>query len=235
VKTLANPVLLRAAVVLFCGCFSFLLALICMRALRKRIQGEDISSETSPGLEAMPMHVYNTVIHELQQQKGDLVAQSQAEQQRARANEALAQAILTNLSCGVLTFGTNGLVKASNPAARSILGFASLTGMGIEDIFRDASIPGPVRGGANPASSEPLWLADEVREALRQCPTLRRVCARYENPEGTKQDIAITLFRAPSTDAINSSVVCLVDDFGRLSRSTLQESASEHAEAASVG
>lgn len=231
-KALANPVLLRAAVVLFCGCFSFLLALICMRLLRKSIQEEEISSEGSPGLDAMPLHVYNTVIHELKQQKSELAAQSQTEQQRARVNEALAQAILANLTNGVVVFGMNGLVKTSNPAARSILGFASLTGMGIEDIFRDASVFGAKADGE---AGEPLWVADQAREVQHQGGATRRMCAHYETPEGTKQDIGVTILRAPSSDGTNSGVVCLLDDFGSFCRTSLQEQIAEHTEAASVG
>ena len=48
-KILANPVLLRAAVVFFCAAFAFLLALIFMRLLRKSITEEaDFSSQGTP-------------------------------------------------------------------------------------------------------------------------------------------------------------------------------------------
>ena len=62
----------------------------------------------------------------------------QTEQHRARTSENFSQAVLTNLSCGVLVFGANGLVKTSNPAAKAILGFGSVNGMGAVDIFRAA-------------------------------------------------------------------------------------------------
>ena len=141
-KILANPLFLRAAVVLCCSTFAFLLGLIFMRLLRKSIaEDADISSEAGPSsLETLPLHVYNTVIQQLKQQKHELQVQSQAEQHRARMNETFSQAVLSNLSCGVLVFGTNGLVKTSNPAAKEILGFASTTGMGAEDIFRGATV-----------------------------------------------------------------------------------------------
>jgi hypothetical protein len=40
VRLLGNPVLLRAAVVLFCSTFAFLLGLLFIRELRKRITEE---------------------------------------------------------------------------------------------------------------------------------------------------------------------------------------------------
>jgi len=148
---MANPVVLRAAVVLFCAGFAFLLGLICIRLLRKSISDEaDISSDSAPPSDALPMHVYNTVIQQLKQQKHELQVQSQAEQQRARTTETLSQAVLSNLSSGVLVFGMNGLVKTSNPAAKEILGFASTTGMCAEDIFRGAVLSNPAASGVFP-------------------------------------------------------------------------------------
>ena len=48
-KILANPVVLRAAVVFFCATFAFVLGLILMRLLRKSITEEaEISSEGTP-------------------------------------------------------------------------------------------------------------------------------------------------------------------------------------------
>ena len=66
--------------------------------------------------------------------------------------------MLSNLSCGVLVFGTNGLVKTSNPAAKAILGFASATGMSAEDIFRGAA------GQFVPAGSGRRASPDEGRD-----------------------------------------------------------------------
>ncbi len=141
VRILANPVVLRAIVVLFCATFAFLMGLFCIRGLRKSIAEEsDFSAEPTPSLETLPLHLYNTVIQQLKQQKHELQVQSKAEQHRARISENFSQAVLSNLSCGVLVFGTNGLVKTANPAAKAILGFASTTGMGAEDIFRGAVV-----------------------------------------------------------------------------------------------
>src|SRR5436309_8339835 len=141
VKILANPALLRAMVVLFCAGFAFLIGVLFIRFLRQQIAEEsDMGEDTPRSLDALPLHVYNTVIQQLKQQKHEILAQSQAEQQRAKTSEIFNQAVLSNLSSGVLLFGPSGLVKSFNPAAKVILGFASMIGMSAGDIFRGALV-----------------------------------------------------------------------------------------------
>jgi nitrogen fixation/metabolism regulation signal transduction histidine kinase len=235
VKVLANPVLLRAAVVFCCSAFAFLLGLICVRLLRKSITEEsEISSEASPSLETLPLHLYNTVIQQLKQQKHELQVQSQAEQARARTTETLSQAVLTNLSCGVLVFGTNGLVKTTNPAAKAILGFASTTGMGAEDIFRGAEVRSSqlrsrqVRDTTSDVFpdetiDQPTRLADEVDAVLREGSKRRQVDAEYETPAGEQRFIAVTISPVLATEGTLLGVTCLINDLSELEQIRRQQ------------
>jgi PAS domain-containing protein len=239
VKVLANPVILRAAVVFFCATFSFLLGLIFIRLLRKSItEDAEISSEASPSLETLPMHLYNTVIQQLKQQKQELQVQSQAEQQRARTTENFSQAVVSNLSSGVLVFGLNGLVKTSNPAAKKILGFASATGMNAEDIFRGAVISRPHAAGgllrdesieeasdAGPdqAADEPVCLSDEVDAVLREGGNRRQVEAEYETPAGDRRFIAVTVSPVPAGDGSLLGAACMINDLSELDRIRRQQ------------
>src|SRR5580698_4687427 len=173
--------MLRAAVVLFCATFAFVLGLLCMRALKKSIADEaDFSGEGSRSLDTLPLHLYNTVIQQLKQQKHELQVQSKAEQHRARTSENFSHSVLSNLSCGVLVFGANGLVKTANPAAKSILGFASTTGMGAEDIFRGAVMSSDSL--VEEAGEGPVTLADEINGVLHEGSKRREVEAEYETP-----------------------------------------------------
>lgn len=216
-RILGNPVLLRAAVVLFCATFAFLFAVLVMRRLRRSIQEEtDLGSGTAPSLETLPLHVYSTVIQQLKQQKHELQVQSQAEQHRARTTETFSQAVLSNLSCGVLVFGTNGLVKTSNSSAKEILGFASTTGMGAEDIFRGAVVrSGKVdKLGIFPDGTmeESVCLADEVEAVLREGSNRRQAEAEYETPGGEKRFLAVTVSPLPAEDGSLLGVACLIND-----------------------
>lgn len=204
-KILANPVVLHAVVVLFLSAFAFMIVLIFMRKLRQNIEDESsVSSEGAPSLETLPLHLYNTVIQQLKQQKNELQEQSQSEQRRARTSENFSQAVLSNLSCGVLVFGTNGLVTQSNPAARQILGFASSTGMGADDLFRGQ-------------------IAAEVRSVLREGSGRRQLEADYTTPAGEKRHIAVTVSPVPAADGSLLGAACLINDLSALEQIRRQQ------------
>ena len=220
-RVLANPVLLRAAAVLFCALFAFLLGLLSVRMLKKSIAEEGEISETgSSTLETLPLAVYNTVIQQLKQQKHELAVQSQAEQNRARTSESLSQAVLSNLSSGVLFFGANGLVKTSNSAAKAILGFACASGLSPEDVFRGAIVRArqPVKdmAGSSDLAAEPLSVAEEVHAVLRERSQRRQVEADYETPANESRFLSITISAVPAADRNLLGVACLISDLSEL-------------------
>jgi PAS domain S-box-containing protein len=205
VKILANPVLLHAAVVLFLSGFAFMIVVVFMRLLRRNLEEEaEISSEGTPSLDTLPLHLYNTVIQQLKQQKNELQEQSQTEQRRARTNENFSQAVLSNLSCGVLVFGTNGLVSQSNPAAKQILGFASSTGMGADDLFRGE-------------------IAAEVHSVLREGSARRQLNTNYTTPSGEKRRIAVTISPVPAVDGRLLGAACLITDLSAFEQIRVQQ------------
>ena len=204
-KILANPVLLHAAVVLFLSGFAFMIVVVFMRLLRRNLEEEaEISSEGTPSLDTLPLHLYNTVIQQLKQQKNELQEQSQTEQRRARTNENFSQAVLSNLSCGVLVFGTNGLVSQSNPAAKQILGFASSTGMGADDLFRGE-------------------IAAEVHSVLREGSPRRQLNTNYTTPSGEKRRIAVTVSPVPAVDGSLLGAACLITDLSAFEQIRVQQ------------
>jgi len=223
----SNPVLLRAAIVLVCATFAFVLGLLLMRMLRKNISDEaNLSSEGSPTLETLPLHLYSTVIQQLKQQKHELQVQSKAEQARARTTESFSQAVLSNLSCGVLVFGTNGLIKTANPAAKAILGFASTTGMSPEDIFRGTEVRNSVLTKTtlpNETGIESVCVADEVNTVLREGSQRRQCQAEYETPAGEKRYLDITVSRIPAPDDGVLGVACLINDLSELEQIRRQQ------------
>jgi PAS domain-containing protein len=221
VRILTNPILLRAAVVFCCATFAFLMGLIFIKKLRQSITEEaDISSEGGTSLETLPLHLYNTVIQQLKQQKHELQVQTQSEQSRARVAENFSQAVLSNLSSGLLVFGRNGLVKTANPAGKDILGFASPAGMSAEDIFRGAVLAvgsSPAQGVLpDEALDEPLSLADEVHQVLHEGGARRRVEAGYETPSGDQRHLSLTFSPIPAADGSLLGAACLINDLSEV-------------------
>jgi len=228
VRLLANPLLLRAALVFFCAVSAFLLGFFLIRRLRKNITDEsDLSEGAAPSIEALPLHLYNTVIQQLKQQKHELQVQSQAEQTRARTTENFSQTVLSNLSCGVLVLGSNGLVKTANPAAKSILGFASTTGMSAEDIFRGAAVHSPSLASArvfpDNTLETPVRVLEEIHLVLREGSKRREIEADYESPAGEKRFLRMTISRVRAVDGGLLGVACVINDLSELERIRRQQ------------
>lgn len=223
-RLLANPLLLRAALVFFCALSAFLLGLFLIRRLRKNItQESDLSDGAGHSIDTLPLHLYNTVIQQLKQQKHELQVQSQAEQNRARTTENFSQTVLSNLSCGVLVLGSNGLVKTANPAAKSILGYASTTGMSAEDLFRSAAVHSSSRVLPDEGSETPIRVLDEVDAVLREGSRRREIEADYESPAGEKRFLRMTISRVPAIDGSLLGVACVINDLSELERIRRQQ------------
>lgn len=215
VRAFANPVVLRAVVVFFCAVFAFLLGTICLRILRKKIREEsELTINHKPSLETLPFHVYSTVIQQLKQQKHELQTQTQAEQRRARISESFSQAVLSNLSSGVVVFGMNGLVKQANPAAREILGFASLNGMNADEMFRTSS---GIEHAAE-ANRDSGNLAAEVHCVLREGCSRRQVEGDHVTPAGNVRRVAVTVSPVLAVDGGLAGAACLITDRSEFER-----------------
>jgi len=213
VRLMANPVVLPAALVLAIAASAFLFAVWVIRRLRRNIAAEaDLDSTATPTLETLPLHLYNTVIQQLKQQKHELQVQTLAEQHRARTTENFSQALLSNLSSGVLVFGLNGLVKQANPAAKEILGFHSPSGMSAEDIFRGATVCADGMGNTLGQLSE------EVNAVLREGSKCRQFEADYTTPAGRKLRIAATISPVPAVDGSLLGAACLISDRSEFER-----------------
>lgn len=221
VRLFANPLVLPAGLVLAMAAGAFLFAVWVIRRLRRNIAAEaELDSTATPTLETLPLHLYNTVIQQLKQQKHELQVQTLAEQHRARTTENFSQAVLSNLSSGVLVFGLNGLVKQANPAAKEILGFSSLSGMNAEDIFRTAAVRSAdsfavYADGMGNTLGE---LSEEVNAVLREGSKCRQLEADYATPAGRKLRIAVTISPVPAVDGSLLGAACLISDRSEFER-----------------
>ena len=205
-KLLTNPIFLRMALVLFASAFAFVMAGLMMRRVRKSLGEDACVTETAASADQLPLHTYHAVIQQLKQQKHELVALQQAEQRRAKASESISAAVLSNLSSGVLFFGSNGLIRQANQAAKTILGIASPTGMDAATIFRNTSGP--------PSSLEgtTATLAECLQITLHDGVPIKRHAVEYLTPSGDRRLIEVTASRIPAGDGTALGVACLIND-----------------------
>jgi nitrogen fixation/metabolism regulation signal transduction histidine kinase len=226
VRLLTNPLALRSIVVLFAAGSAFVLAVSLMRRLRRKLSTEvDLDSTPASTLEALPVHLYNTVIQQLKQQKHELQLQTLTEQRRARTSENFSQTVLSNLPSGVLVFGLNGLVRQANPAAKEILGFGSLSGMSPENIFRDATGSKSNSSGVDSDRSGDIApsLVEEIHAVLREGSKRRQMEAEYTTPAGQNLNLAITVSPVPAVDGSLLGVACLISDRSEFERIRRQQ------------
>lgn len=214
-KLIANPLVLRAALVMVAAVFSFFVGLVIIRRLRRSLTDDASIEGHSTSLENFPLHTYHAVIQQLKQQKHELQSEQQAERRRAQVSENISTAILSHLSSGVIFFTANGLVRQANAAAKNILGFASPVGLSVAELFRDASL--------SSAGSVPLILATALQSALRDKLPLRNLQAQYRTPAGEERFLDITLTTVESANQEVLGSACLINDQTQLSEIRRQQ------------
>jgi PAS domain-containing protein len=200
VRLLANPMFMRMAFALLVMVGAFAIGILGLRALRRRLVGEDSLPE-SLGSAADASFAYSAVIQNLKQQKFELQNEHAIQKRRAKTSEHITAAVIANLPCGVLFIGPNGLVKQANAAARQLLGFASPLGMSPDELFRETT--------AVHESGEPARLADAIRNSLRDRQR-DKLEAAYEDANGEQKHLSITLIplTVPPDDA--SGLACVI-------------------------
>ncbi|MGA7171177.1 MAG: PAS domain-containing protein, partial [Candidatus Sulfotelmatobacter sp.] len=213
----------RAMLVLFIAGCAFVFAVFLIRRLRQNLAAEADLDVAPATLEALPLHLYNTVIQQLKQQKHELQLQNLTEQRRARTTENFSQTVLSNLPSGVLVFGHNGLVKQANPAAKEILGFRSLSGMSPQDVFRSAVVCLPDSEVVDGSADSPVPLVDEVHAVLGEGSKRRQIEATYATPAGQRLHLAVTISAVPAVDGSLLGVACLISDRTEFERIRYQQ------------
>jgi PAS domain-containing protein len=190
VNLLANPLMLRAALLLFAAVAAFGLGWYMIRRLRMNLEAGSESLNYAPlAAEGLPVHAYQAVIQQLKQQKHELATQHLSERRKAKASDTLSSTILSNLPCGVLFFNTNGLVRQANSAARTLLGYASPVGLHAADLFRTATLrpendmpnSGPSSGSGSPSS-----VGQALAPALAGKSAVRGLVLNYFLPDGDR-------------------------------------------------
>ena len=204
-KLLTNPLFLRIIALFFTASFAFLLGALLMKKVKHGIQQDIFLPEENPSTDSFPLHTYHAVIQQLKQQKHELQALQQQERRRTKTAEHLSAAVLSNLSSGVLFFNTAALVRQANAAAKSILGFAALTGMNGQDLFRGARVQ-------TKHGHDIVTAADAVNHTLQHATLFRRLETDYVTPGGERRVLELTISPVYGSDAQMLGAACVIED-----------------------
>lgn len=213
---LANPVLLKLALLSVLLFLVLLVAGIWLYSIRKRMLQDVRNMAERPAAQgdvAFSLAAYNGVIQKLKEQEAELQKLRQSERGRAATSESTSEAVLSNLSSGVLLFSNNGMVRQANPSAKSILGYGALYGMHARDIFRGVS--GVRREGFG--EDAPGALVEAIDQCLRHGLPFRRIEADYRTPAGEPRVLGITVSPVRGTLGEAMGAACLVSDLTEIS------------------
>ena len=202
-KLLTNPIFIRMAAAFLIGTAAFVAGVLALRILRRRMLSEDDLTGNSTGQENT-LYPYSVVIQQLKQQKFELQNEQQTQRRRAKTSEQITSAVIANLPCGVLFIAPNGLIKQANAAARRILGFASPLGLGLDELFRDATYVSD--------SGESGRTVELLKDSLRgQLPPPFE--SRYNTVHGEERSLRVALIslNAPSAEGYGIAAV-ITDD-----------------------
>jgi len=197
--------MVRMALVFGAAGFAFVMGLLLMRRMRRSITEEASFGDTTVAPESFPLHTYHAVIQQLKQQKHELLSSQREERRRAKTSENISAAVLSNLSCGVLFFTPNGLVRQANGSAKQILGFASPGGMSAAEMFRNAEVISASDGSYSS-------LAEAIDAGLREKTRFRQLQALYHTPAGEERtlDVTVSSVQAPDSEVLGAA--CLIND-----------------------
>ncbi len=218
-KLLLNPMFIRFGVLMFIAVIAVVFAWLVARKMRQEMHDDaviDTSRRVPMNETTFAAAAYQGVIQRLKEQEQELARLQQQHRERADAQENLSEAVLSNLSSGVLIFNRMGLLQLANRSARQILGYASPTGMHARQLFRGTS---QVRKDEESAGGGDVLL-DAITDTLERGSAARRLEADYATPGGQQRVLGITIspVRGPAGAALAACLVSDLTDIAYLSR-----------------
>ena len=214
-RFLHNPLLLKIALVgIFCLTL-FLFAVALIRKLRQNVNAEVDSLNARPqNSTAVTLAAYEGVIRQLREQGNQLQRAREETQQQAASNENINEAVLSNLSCGVLFFDRSGVVRQANRAAKSLLGYASPFSFHIRELFRGLTRVEWQESGEEAHSQTPF--VEAMQQTLRTAEPFPRARIEYITPGGHKRVLGIAASAVHEKNGEIQGLSCVVNDLTEL-------------------
>jgi nitrogen-specific signal transduction histidine kinase len=225
-KLLNHPIAPKLVLLgVFCAAL-LLLGILFIRRLRRNIQAEAEPLRLSPGNSGIEMVAYDGLARQLREQEKELQRLRTQYQTEAAASASIQDAVLANLSCGVVFFDRMGTLRQVNRAAKSLLGYSSPFSFHIRDLFRGVNKIHWVEAGNEAQSAIPLIQA--LQECLRKATPFPRAKVHYRTPNGQKRVLAVTASAVYSKGGEILGLSCLIDDLTEVSELSLELQRNEN-------
>ena len=210
-RLLQNPIIVNAVVTFFLICVFAVVGILLIRRMKKQVNTDMESARVEGQRPGFSLAAYEGVITRLKEQERELEKLRRSENERAKESATVSEAIVSNLPSGVLLFNTAGLVRQANPAARTLLGFASPSSLHARDIFKTVSAVRPAEvssNGVTPADA----LVSLVQKSIAEGALFRRVEADYVTPSGDRRVLGITISPVRLASGERLGAACLLSD-----------------------
>lgn len=216
-----NPVVINGILVFVIAAVLFVFAVWLIKRLGRSLKSatNDDFRPINASSTAFTLAAYQGVIQRLKEQEAELEQLRQRERQQAAETENISEAVLSNLTSGVILLNTSGLVQQANPAARIILGYASPVHFHARDLFKGVAA---LRGSEEAISEGNGGLLEAIEECVRAGRPARRLEADYIAPNGQRRTLGITLSPVRSAKGNPLGAACLVSDLTDISELSRQ-------------
>src|ERR1700694_2512512 len=221
-RFLNNPLAVKWAVFVVLSLFLVLCGTIFIRKVRHVIAVETApATPPQEGSPAFTLAAYNSVIQQLREKEKDLQRLLEKEQQRSAAADVINEAVLANLSNGVIVLDRMGGVRQANRAAKVLLGYASPLLFNFRDLFRTVT---KVRWADGSEANSPSPLVNALQQTIRDAAPFPRIEVEYRTPSGQKRTLGISAFpvmeknaaRNTAKDKETMGACCLIEDLTQI-------------------
>jgi PAS domain-containing protein len=206
VRLVANPVMMRMALLLVFVISAFVMGVWFIVRIRKQV-AVNLGAPTprADNAPAFAVATFQGVIQQLKEKEQELQRLRQQAHDRASFSENMSAAALTNMDTGVVFVNRAGLGTFANPAAREMLGYATVSGMHPRDLFRGVTALRSPGNGAPPEG-----VAQALQHALQDASFFRGLEADYATPLGEQRKLSITVAPGLSNGGECYGAVCLL-------------------------
>jgi PAS domain S-box-containing protein len=219
VSLLANPAMMKLVLAVVLGMVALVVLGFALRLLRQSLVGggggESGKSSSKSNDFDITLATYQSVIQQFKAQGQELERLRQQDRQRASTTENISDAVISNLTSGVVLFSPVGLVQQANPAAKKILGYASPYSLHARDVFRGATALRNVQGQQGS-------LPDILDRAAKTLEAVQRMEVDYMTPQGEQRVLGLTISPVQDKVAALLGTACLISDLTEMSKMAQQ-------------